>query len=317
MTGGAGFIGSNLCEALLLQGNRVTCLDNFSTGKRKNIEPFLNNPDFCLSEGDIRNADDCRKAVKGADIILHQAALGSVPRSIDDPVTTNHVNISGFLNVLVAAREEGIRRFVYATSSSVYGDLQESPKIEAKTGNPLSPYAVTKFSNELYAGVFSTLFGIETIGLRYFNVFGKSQDPDGAYAAAIPRFIKSFISGKSPVIYGDGTQARDFTYVRNVIHANNLAATATSGEALNTVYNVAFGESTDLNELVKLLQELLGAFDSSVRKIKIKYEPARAGDIKFSLASIEKARIHLGYSPGFSLKSGLEEAIRWYWENLK
>lgn len=317
VTGGAGFIGSNLCESLLGQGNKVVCLDDFSTGKKENIQPFLKNPDFHFIEGDIRNVEDCRKAVSGCEIILHQAALGSVPRSIHDPLGTNSVNITGFLNVLYAAKEAGIRRFVYAASSSTYGDQPDLPKVEDKIGNPLSPYAVTKYANELYAKVFSSLYGIETVGLRYFNVFGKRQDPEGAYAAAIPKFIKAFISGKSPVIYGDGKQSRDFTYIENVIQANNLAATVQNPEAINTVYNVAYGESTDLNDLTKTLRDLLSRFDPSVGEIEITYEPPRKGDIKYSLASIDKAKKLLGYSPRYDMRKGLEEAIKWYWENLK
>lgn len=317
VTGGGGFIGSNLCEALLAQRNKVVCFDNFSTGKRENIQSFLKSPDFLLLEGDIRNPGECKNAVEGIDIILHQAALGSVPRSIHDPLTTNSVNITGFLNILYAAKEAGIKRFVYAASSSTYGDHPALPKVEEKIGNPLSPYAVTKYANELYARVFSSLYGIETIGLRYFNVFGKRQDPEGAYAAAIPKFIKAFISGKSPVIYGDGKQSRDFTYIENVIQANNLAATTQNPEAVNTVYNVAYGDSTELNELVKLLQELLSGFDPRVRKININYEPERVGDVKYSLASIDKAKNLLGYSPRYNLVNGMKEAIKWYWENLK
>lgn len=317
VTGGAGFIGSNLCEALLAQGNKVICFDDFSTGKRENILPFLKSPDFRLIEGDIRNHQECKKAMEGIEIILHQAALGSVPRSIHDPLLTNSVNITGFLNMLYAAKEAGIKRFVYAASSSTYGDHPALPKVEDKIGNPLSPYAVTKYANELYARVFSSLYGIETIGLRYFNVFGKRQDPEGAYAAAIPKFIKAFISGKSPVIYGDGKQSRDFTYVENVVQANNLAATTQAPEAVNTVYNVAYGDSTELNELVKLLQQLLSGFKPDVKKIEIKYEPERVGDIKYSLASIDKAKKLLGYRPQYNLERGMKEAIKWYWDNLK
>lgn len=317
VTGGAGFIGSNLCEALLTQENHVTCFDNFSTGNKKNIQAFLKNPSFQLIEGDIRTIEDCKKAVSETEVILHQAALGSVPRSIHDPLTTNNVNISGFLNMIYAAKEAGIKRFIYAASSSTYGDYPGLPKLEDKIGNPLSPYAVTKYANELYAKVFSSLYGIETIGLRYFNVFGKRQDPDGAYAAAIPKFIKAFIAGTSPVIYGDGSQSRDFTYIENVIQANNLAATTENPKAINTIYNVAYGESTELNELVNLLQDLLSKFDPSIAKIKIKHEQERVGDIKYSLASVEKAKNLLGYSPLYDLKRGLNEAIKWYWENLK
>ncbi len=317
VTGGAGFIGSNLCEALLKQGNEVICLDNFLTGKKENIKPLLKNKKFHFIEGDIRNQKDCKKAVDGVQIILHQAALGSVPRSVHDPITTNNVNIDGFLNMLFAAKEAKVKRFVYASSSSVYGDEKNLPKVENKIGNPLSPYAITKYTNELYAINFSSLYGIETIGLRYFNVFGKQQDPEGMYAAAIPKFIKAFVSGNSPVIYGDGTQSRDFTYIENVIQANNLAATTSGKKSLNTIYNVAYGESTTLNELIILLQELLGKFDPSIKKIKIVYGKEREGEIKYSLASINKAKKLLGYSPKFNFKTGLRQAIQWYWENMK
>lgn len=317
VTGGAGFIGSNLCEALILQGNEVVCFDNFSTGKRKNIQPFIKNKNFKLIEGDIRNFKDCKKVVEGIDIVLHQAALGSVLRSVHDPITTNEVNVSGFLNMLYAAKEAGIKRFVYASSSSVYGDEIQLPKVENKIGKPLSPYAITKFCNELYAKNFSTLYGIETVGLRYFNVFGKKQDPDGLYAAAIPKFIKAFISGKSPVIFGDGNQSRDFTYIENVIQANNLAATATNKKSLNETYNIAYGESITLNELVILLQQLLSDFNSSIKKIKIIYEKEREGEVKYSLASIKKAKKFLGYSPTHNFSEGMQETIQWYYENLK
>lgn len=315
--GGAGFIGSNLCESLVSLGNKVICLDNFSTGRLRNIETLLKKPGFRLIEGDIRNPGDCKRAVKGVDLVLHQAALGSVPRSIHDPMTTNQVNVSGFLNMLWAAKEAGIKRFVYAASSSTYGDHPGLPKVEEKIGNPMSPYAVTKYANELYAKVFSSLYGVETIGLRYFNVFGKKQDPEGAYAAAIPKFIKSFISGKSPVIFGDGKQTRDFTYIENVIQANHLAATTENADAINAIYNVAYGETTELNELVVLLRDLLSEFEPAIKKIKIRYEPERVGDIKFSLASIKKAKKYLGYNPRYDMKAGLKEAIKWYWENLK
>ncbi len=317
VTGGAGFIGSNLCESLLMQGNKVVCFDDFSTGKIENIESLLTHPDFLLVRGSICNFEECKKVVKGMDLILHQAALGSVPRSIHDPLTTNNINIGGFVNMIFAAVEGGVKRFVYAASSSTYGDHPGLTKVENKIGKPLSPYAVSKYANELYSGVFSSLYGIETIGLRYFNVFGKKQDPEGAYAAAIPKFIKSFIEGKSPVIYGDGNQSRDFTYVENVVHANNLAATTQNPKALNNVFNVAYGESTNLNELVILLRDFLLPFDHSISNIKIIYEKERIGDIVHSLASIKKAKRLLRYSPQFDLKKGLEKAIHWYWENLQ
>lgn len=316
VTGGAGFIGSNLVETLLNQDNYVVCLDNFSTGKRRNIEPFLAHPSFRLIEGDIRNIEDCRKAVDSVDYVLHQAALGSVPRSINDPVTSNDVNVGGFLNMLVAARDAGIKRFVYAASSSTYGDHPALPKKEEIIGKPLSPYAITKYVNELYASVFSDLYGIETIGLRYFNVFGKRQDPDGAYAAVIPKFIKSLISGESPVINGDGTQSRDFTYVENVVQINQLALLTTNPNAVNTVYNVAFGENTSLNELYHQLITNLSEFREEIAKISPQFGPPRKGDVLHSLASIDKAKNLLGYQPQYSLALGLKEAIRWYYESL-
>lgn len=316
VTGGAGFIGSNLVERLLSLGNNVICLDNFSTGKRINIEPFLSNSAFQLIEGDIRNIEACRQAVQDVTVIFHQAALGSVPRSVNDPITSNEVNVSGFLNMLVAARDEGVKRFVYAASSSTYGDSVALPKVEDVIGKPLSPYAVTKYVNELYADVFSNLYGLELIGLRYFNVFGRRQDPDGAYAAVIPCFVKSLINKESPVINGDGSFSRDFTYIENVIQANLLAATTDNSKAINTVYNVAFGERTDLNELTGYLKEFLSQFDPGIEQVEIKYGPERTGDIPHSLASIEKGKTLLGYSPQYSVREGLKEAIEWYWNML-
>ena len=317
VTGGAGFIGSNLCEELLTNNNEVVCLDNFATGKRENITPFLSNPNFTLIEGDIRNLDDCHKACKGVDFVLHQAALGSVPRSINDPITTNDVNVSGFLNMLVAARDAKVKRFVYAASSSTYGDSESLPKIEDKIGKPLSPYAITKYVNELYADIFNKTYGLNTIGLRYFNVFGRKQDPNGAYAAVIPKFVIQFLNYESPVINGDGSYSRDFTYIDNVIQMNMLALTTKNKEALNEVYNVAYGQRTDLNELVNLLKEYLSGFDSKIKDVEIKYGPNRIGDVPHSLASIEKAEKELGYNPKFDIKSGLKEAVKWYWKYLK
>lgn len=317
VTGGAGFIGSNLCEFLLDEGYQVVCLDNFSTGKLENIQQHFTNPSFRLVVGDIRNPEDCRKAVEGVDYVLHEAALGSVPRSIKDPVTTNAVNISGFLNMLVAARDAGVKRFVYAASSSTYGDSASLPKVEEVIGKPLSPYAVTKYVNELYADVFSKTYGIECIGLRYFNVFGRRQDPNGAYAAVIPLFVKQLIDHQSPVINGDGEYSRDFTYIENVILMNKLALTTQNKEAVNTVYNTAFGERTTLNQLVGYLQEYLSEFDPEIAKVEIKHGPNRLGDIPHSLASIDKAKRLLGYQPSFSMRDGLKEAVRWYWQNLK
>lgn len=317
ITGGAGFIGSNIAEKLLQQNNKIICLDNFSTGKKENIEHLIANKNFTLIEGDIRKIETCNRAAKGVDIILHQAALGSVPRSIKDPLTTNEVNITGFLNMLVAAKDNDIKRFVYAASSSTYGDSKQLPKVEENIGNPLSPYAVTKYVNELYANVFSSLYGLEVIGLRYFNVFGRKQNKDGAYAAAIPKFISSFINLESPTIHGDGTQTRDFTYIDNVIQANELAATTTNADALNQVYNVACNEETILNDLIEQIKTLLGKFNPEILKVKPTHIKERLGDVRYSLASIEKGKRYLGYRPSHTFSEGLEEAIDWYWNNLK
>lgn len=318
VTGGAGFIGSNLCETLLDKGDKVICLDNFSTGHRHNIEPFISNPGFTLIEGDIRDFETCSKAVAGVDFVLHEAALGSVPRSIKDPITTNVVNIGGFLNMLVAARDAGVKRFIYAASSSTYGDSKTLPKVEDKIGRPLSPYAITKYVDELYADVFSRTYGIECIGLRYFNVFGRRQDPNGAYAAVIPLFVKKFINHESPVINGDGEYSRDFTYIDNVIQMNLRALDATVGsEAVNQVYNTAFGERTTLNQLVEYLKVFLSEYDPEIANVDIVHGPNRLGDIPHSLASIEKAKTLLGYAPQYSMRDGLKKACSWYWENLK
>jgi len=316
VTGGAGFIGSNLCETLLTNGNRITCLDNFSTGKRENISKMLQNPRFHLIEGDIRNIQDCRKACDTADFVLHQAALGSVPRSINDPISTNEVNISGFVNMLVAARDARVRRFIYAASSSTYGDSKDLPKKEDTIGKPLSPYAITKYANELYAEVFSKIYGLETIGLRYFNVFGRKQDPNGSYAAVIPIFVRRLMSLESPVINGDGSYSRDFTYIDNVIEMNIRCMLVENPKAFNTVYNVAFGERTNLNELVELLKEYLSGFNPNIASVAIKYGAKRQGDVPHSLASIDKARNLLGYNPKYSASQGLRKAVAWYWENL-
>ncbi|WP_298535145.1 SDR family oxidoreductase [uncultured Algibacter sp.] len=317
VTGGAGFIGSNLCETLLSNNIKTVCLDNFSTGKRQNIEPFLSNNKFSLIEGDIRNLEDCHTACKDVDYVLHQAALGSVPRSINDPITTNDVNVSGFLNMLVAARDAKVIRFVYAASSSTYGDHEALPKVEDIIGKPLSPYAITKYVNELYADIFQKSYGLDTIGLRYFNVFGKRQDPDGAYAAVIPLFVKQFINHNSPIINGDGNYSRDFTYIENVIQMNILAITTNNKEALNTVYNVAFGERTTLLELTTLLKKHLSAFDESIKDIVIKHREHRVGDIPHSLASVNKAKKLLNYNPRYNINDGIKEAVSWYWKNLK
>ena len=317
ITGGAGFIGSNLTEYFLGLGYKVVCLDNFSTGHRHNLKDFLNNPDFKSIEGDIRNLADCNLAVEGVNYVLHQAALGSVPRSIKDPITTNDVNVSGFLNMLTAARDAKVKRFVYAASSSTYGDSQGLPKVEEVIGKPLSPYAITKYVNELYAEIFSKTYGLETIGLRYFNVFGRKQDPNGAYAAVIPKFVKQFMNHESPVINGDGNYSRDFTYIDNVIQMNELAMTCQNPEAVNSVYNTAFGDRNTLNDLVKYLKEYLSEFDPKIKDVPVIYGENRAGDIPHSLASIEKAKQNLGYNPKYSLQDGLREAVEWYWKNLK
>ncbi len=316
VTGGAGFIGSNLCEVLLEKNNKVICLDNFSTGKRENIVHLLENQNFKLIEGDIRNLSDCQRAVKDVDYVLHQAALGSVPRSINDPITSNEVNVGGFLNMLVASKDANVKRFVYAASSSTYGDSKGLPKVEDVIGKPLSPYAITKYVNELYADVFSKTYGLETIGLRYFNVFGRKQDPNGAYAAVIPKFVSQLMAGESPIINGDGNYSRDFTYIDNVIQANFLALITTKKESVNTVYNVAYGDRNTLNDLVSYLKEYLSEYKNSIKTIKVIHGSNRAGDIPHSLASIEKAKKLLKYNPQFSLQKGLKEAVKWYWKNL-
>jgi UDP-N-acetylglucosamine 4-epimerase len=317
ITGGAGFIGSNLCDHFLSKGYQVVCLDNFATGHRHNLTAFEGDENFKLIEGDIRNMADCVRAVSGVDYVLHQAALGSVPRSIKDPITTNDVNVSGFLNMLVASRDANVKRFVYAASSSTYGDSESLPKVEDKIGKPLSPYAITKYVNELYAEIFSKTYGMETIGLRYFNVFGRKQDPNGAYAAVIPKFVMQLMAHESPIINGDGNYSRDFTYIDNVVQMNELAMTVQNPEAINTVYNTAYGDRTTLNDLVKYLKQYLSRYDAAIADVPIIHGPNRAGDIPHSLASIDKGRNLLGYEPQFSMQEGLREAVSWYWENLK
>lgn len=317
VTGGAGFIGSNLCQWLLNNGNKIRCLDNLATGKKENLTAFIAHPNFTFIEGDIRDLNACKKACDGVDYVLHQAALGSVPRSINDPITSNDVNVSGFLNMLVAARDAKIKRFVYAASSSTYGDSKSMPKVEEVIGKPISPYAITKYVNELYADVFSKTYGLETIGLRYFNVFGRQQDPNGAYAAVIPKFVIQLVNHESPTINGDGSFSRDFTYIDNVIEANIRSLMASTPEAINTVYNVAYGERTTLNELIGLLTEYLSEFDPEIKNVRASYGPERAGDVPHSLASIEKAKKLLGYAPQFDINKGLKEAVTWYWENLE
>lgn len=315
ITGGAGFIGSNLTEYFLNKGYFVRCLDNFSTGYHHNIEEFLSNKNYELLEGDIRNLDTCKQAVKGMDYVLHQAALGSVPRSINDPITSNEVNVSGFLNMLVAVRDEGIKRMVYAASSSTYGDSESLPKVEDIIGKPLSPYAVTKYVNELYADVFAKTYGMEIIGLRYFNVFGRRQNTRGAYAAVIPLFTKLLIQHESPTINGTGENSRDFTYIDNVIQMNERAMLTENTEAVNTVYNTAVGDRTNLNELATYLKEFLVDYDPKIQNIEIKHGPNRVGDIPHSLASVDKAKTMLGYKPTHKIKEGLKEAVKWYWEH--
>ena len=317
VTGGAGFIGSNLCETLIDKGNKVVCLDNFATGKRKNLESLTKNSNFTLIDGDTRKFEDCLKATKDVDYVLHQAALGSVPRSINDPITSNDVNVGGFLNMLVAARDNEVKRFVFASSSSIYGDSESIPKVENIIGKPISPYAITKFVNELYADIFSKKYGLETIGLRYFNVFGRRQDPNGAYAAVIPKFVSQLINGESPVINGDGSYSRDFTYIDDVIQANMLSLVTTNEKALSTVYNVAYGDRNTLNDLMGYLKKYLSEFDDKISKINVIYGKNREGDIPHSHASVAKAKKKLNYNPQFSLQKGLKEAVKWYWKNLK
>jgi len=316
VTGGAGFIGSNLIESLLDADNEVVCLDNFSTGKRENLRGYTGNSRFKLIEGDIRNYSDCEKAVRDIEIVFHQAALGSVPRSIKDPVTSTDVNIGGFVKMIFASKEAGVKRFIYAASSSTYGDHPDLPKVEDKIGKPLSPYAITKYVDELYAANFSSSYGIDVVGLRYFNVFGRRQDPDGAYAAVIPKFVKMLMKHEVPLINGDGTVSRDFTYIDNVVQANHLAAVATNSEALNQVYNVAHGERTNLNELFTMIRTLAGKYDKDILTLEPLYGPARAGDIPHSLASVDKAKKLLGYSPVKNVEEGLAEAVKWFWNNL-
>ncbi|MDY5576102.1 MAG: SDR family oxidoreductase [Lachnospiraceae bacterium] len=318
ITGGAGFIGSNLCEFFVNKGHEVICLDNFSTGHMYNIQHLVNNKtNFKLIEGDIRNFDTCLKATKNIDYVLHEAALGSIPRSINDPITTNDVNIGGFLNMLVAARDSNIKRFIFAASSSTYGDSQEIPKVEDRIGKPLSPYALTKYVDELYADVFANTYGIEYIGLRYFNVFGRRQDPESMYAAVIPLFIKQLMSHKCPHINGDGSITRDFTYIDNVIKMNLLAINTTDKATINQIYNTAVGEQTSILQMTNLLIKYLSKYDKDIKLIRPEFGLPRQGDIKHSIASIEKAKKLLAYQPDFSFEKGLEETISWYWSNNK
>jgi UDP-N-acetylglucosamine 4-epimerase len=318
VTGAAGFIGSNLVESLLRMDQHVTGLDNFGTGHRRNLTEVesLVTPSqwsrFHFIEGDIRDLPTCQAACQKVDIILHQAALGSVPRSIADPITTNSANITGFLNMLVAARDAGVPRFVYAASSSTYGDHPDLPKVEHRIGRPLSPYAVSKYVNELYADVFAKTYGLHAIGLRYFNVFGPRQDPNGAYAAVIPKWTSSLLDGETVFINGDGETSRDFCFIRNVVQANFLAATTTDSAALNQVYNIAVGQRTSLNQLFFLIRDGLSPTNSSLANSQPVYRDFRTGDVRHSLADISKASSLLGYLPTHSVRQGLEEALPWY-----
>lgn len=315
ITGGAGFIGSNLCEYFVKKGDEVVCFDNLSTGYLHNIQELLNYDNFTFIEGDIRDFNKCSAAVKGCEYVLHQAALGSVPRSINNPLLTNEVNISGFLNVLTAARDANVKRFIYAVSSSTYGDSESLPKIEEIIGNPLSPYAVTKYVNELYASVFNNLYGIETIGLRYFNVYGKNQDPNGDYAAVIPKFILSLINKISPTIHGDGSNSRDFTHVENVVKMNELALSAVGTDTVNEIYNTACSERTTLTELFEYIKAELIKFDPKIEKINCVYKDKRVGDIPHSYADVSKAKTKLGYVPEINIRTGLKKTVEWYLMN--
>lgn len=309
VTGAAGFIGSNLVEAILRLGYKVRGLDNFSTGKKENINLFRNNPNFEFIEGDIRNLDTCLIACKGIDYVLNQAAWGSVPRSIEEPLLYEEINIRGTLNMMEAARQNGVKKFVYASSSSVYGDDPNLPKKEGKEGNPLSPYALTKKVNEEYGKLYTKLYGLETYGLRYFNVFGKRQDPNCAYAAVIPKFIRQLLNDERPTIYGDGKQSRDFTYIENVIEANLKACNA-SREAAGQAYNIAYGER---EYLIDIYYDLCKALNKDIEPL---FGPERVGDIKHSYADIGKAKELLGYDPKWSFERGVTKAIKWYQENL-
>ncbi len=310
VTGGAGFIGSNICEAILKMGYKVRCLDDFSTGKRENIEAFLSNPNFTLIEGDIRDYETCEKACEGVDYVSNQAAWGSVPRSLEMPLIYEEINIKGTLNMLEAARQKGVKRFVYASSSSVYGDEPNLPKKEGREGNLVSPYALTKNVCELYAKLYTEIYGLETVGFRYFNVFGRRQDPYGFYAAVIPKFVRMLMNDEAPTINGDGKQSRDFTYIENVIEAN-LKAMLAPKEAAGQAYNIAYGDQIYLIDLYNELCRLLG------KDIKPIYGPNRAGDIKHSKADISKARELLGYDPDWSFERGFKDAVEWYKENIK
>lgn len=317
ITGAAGFIGSNLTEYMLDKGYTVVGLDNYATGFEHNILPFLTHSNFTFIQGDIRDLDTFVSAAQGVDCILHQAALGSVPRSIKDPLTSNEVNVNGFLNLLEAAKKNKVKRIVYAASSSTYGDSTTLPKVEENIGKPLSPYAVTKYVNELYADVFAKTYGMEIIGLRYFNVFGRRQTPNGAYAAVIPKFIGQFLNGEAPVINGDGNYSRDFTYIDNVLEMNHLAMTTQNAEAVNQVYNTAVGDRITIKQMTETIQSGLTDYDSKIQEIDIKFGPTRAGDVPHSQASIEKAKKMLGYQPTHTFKQGLTASLAWYYKNLR
>jgi UDP-N-acetylglucosamine/UDP-N-acetylgalactosamine 4-epimerase len=317
ITGGAGFIGSNLCDFFIQKNcKKVICLDNFSTGKKKNINHLINKNNFTLIKGDIRDLDTCQKACQNVDFVLHQAALGSVPRSIKDPITTNDVNISGFLNMLIASRDQNVNRFIFAASSSTYGDSSSLPKVEEVIGKPLSPYAITKYVNELYASIFKFSYDLDYVGLRYFNVFGRRQDSESVYAAVIPNFVKKLINHESPVINGDGLYSRDFTFIQNIVQMNVLAMTTKNEKAINTIYNAAGGQRTNLLELIILIKSSLSKFDNQIKNIKTIHGPIRDGDIPHSLASIEKAKTLLGYKPLYNVELGIKESIEWYCKNL-
>ncbi|MFZ1665328.1 MAG: SDR family oxidoreductase [Flavobacteriales bacterium] len=316
VTGGAGFIGSHVCDALLAQGNAVRCLDNLATGNLRNIEHLQGAKNFTFVQGDIREARDVEQALLGVDAVVHLAALGSVPRSIAFPLDSEAANLGGFLNVLEAARHAGLKRIVYASSSSVYGDSPALPKREGQEGHPLSPYAVTKMMDEVYAGLYHRLFGIETIGLRFFNIFGERQDPEGAYAAAIPKFIRALLKHEAPVVHGDGHQTRDFTYVGNAVQAVQLAL-ETPEACAGEVFNIAYGDSCDLLDLIGKLQSRLARIDPAIAGVGVEHAPPRAGDVRASLADVSKAKEQLGYAPRFSLDEGLERAVPWYAEHWR
>lgn len=316
VTGGAGFIGSNLCEAILNLGCKVRCLDNLSTGKRENVDIFIDNPNYEFIKGDIKDLTTCLKVCKGVDYVLHQAAWGSVPRSIEMPLFYCENNITGTLNMLEAARQTGVKKFVYASSSSVYGDITDLPKTEGREGNLLSPYAVSKRANEEWAKQYTNYYGLDTYGLRYFNVFGRRQNPDGAYAAVIPKFIKQLLNGEAPTINGNGRQSRDFTYIENVIEAN-LKACRADHNAAGEVYNIAYGDREYLLDIYYELVDLLGIKDQKGGRLEPNFGPDRAGDIKHSNADITKAKRSLNYRPDWDFKRGIDASLRWYVENLR